>query len=1005
MNYNRTGAKKWSYQTADLVSVIAFVVIPVLVFGIPAAAGHPILAGDNLIQNFPLRVLSGRELSNGHLPLWNPYIWSGSPLLAGFNAGALYPLTLLFAFIRPDAAWAFGQIATYSTVAIGLYCLCRHYKLRPIACFLGAFSFAFAGAMSAQSIHIGLIEGTAYLPWGILAILKLSEKCASLERDCSFMSKAFSKIICIEIFGWLSLLAASVGLTILAGEPRAISDNVIVWGLVSLWALFKRGAKRRMMFLVVLLIGIVIALCLGAIQLIPGLEFLHNSQRSLDTYSNFKVGSLPGAWGLLMLVPQLLGGSGSFGQPHFFGSYQAVEVVSYVGILPLVAFCSLAYQGLSSHSRSSRSRSKWSIWYWVAFLGFLLALGGNSAFGQFLWQVPLYGGQRLQSRNLMIVDFALTVIFAFWVDDACTDVRIPEIVIPDLDESLPEEKLRESIIERRQIILRAKEYEAVRRFLASKTHKIVGALPGALGVLLILVAMYWGPGFISLFPALSKHFNISSYRSLIPTLSVQLGICLLGCLIAIGYRKIHLKVRVVIISMFVILDLLVFSATVSFDLSSRAIASAKSLVNQTISTSPQGSQSSQGQGSSVPPPQSSQGQGSSVPPPSSQGPSGPLQQPSFNRIAIYDPEILNKYGLVHLGQPDTNILKDTYSIQGYSSIAPGYYAHATGTHGQATFDSSILNPSVARQIDLNSIYTLSNYLMKPIRNDKTIHSKQSWGISISQTRGWFFGAQLGVQEIEFTNSMPLPSVNSGSSGVKVGLVGPAGDVYWPQSWNVSQAGTGFLSLTTPFQAIGIEIENLSSSATIHVSNLIIYDNGPTNYALQGPLAGYLQPSNWTMVGPAFGYEQFSLKASENSAYILPAAGPGASYRILSGSLDGNVDIETQSLGPVKFVRSVAYQSGWKALLINQANGVESSENIVPDGLVQGLTIPPGHYLIKIVYQPRYLIISEYLSLIGLVVIILMAVGCLLVLGRSRVFEVLPVKVDSLDSPSTSFEGM
>jgi hypothetical protein len=63
-------------------------VLPVLVYGIPALLGHPVLPGDDLTQNFPLRVLAGQEIRSGQLPLYDPYIWSGAPLLAGWNAGA-----------------------------------------------------------------------------------------------------------------------------------------------------------------------------------------------------------------------------------------------------------------------------------------------------------------------------------------------------------------------------------------------------------------------------------------------------------------------------------------------------------------------------------------------------------------------------------------------------------------------------------------------------------------------------------------------------------------------------------------------------------------------------------------------------------------------------------------------------------------------------------------------------------------------------------------------------
>ena len=59
-----------------------------------AAAGYPLITGDDLTQNYPLEELSGQILRHGHLPLWDAFLWSGTPLLGGTNAHALLPITL-----------------------------------------------------------------------------------------------------------------------------------------------------------------------------------------------------------------------------------------------------------------------------------------------------------------------------------------------------------------------------------------------------------------------------------------------------------------------------------------------------------------------------------------------------------------------------------------------------------------------------------------------------------------------------------------------------------------------------------------------------------------------------------------------------------------------------------------------------------------------------------------------------------------------------------------------
>ena len=46
----------------------------------------------------------------------------------------------------------------------------------------------------------------------------------------------------------------------------------------------------------------------------------------------------------------------------------------------------------------------------------MLALGSNTPLGGVLYRLPLFGDQRLQSRNVLVLDLALAVLLAYWVD-------------------------------------------------------------------------------------------------------------------------------------------------------------------------------------------------------------------------------------------------------------------------------------------------------------------------------------------------------------------------------------------------------------------------------------------------------------------------------------------------------------------------------------------------------------------------------------------------------------
>jgi hypothetical protein len=70
-------------------------------------------------------VLAGRQIRGGQLPLYDPYIWGGAPLLAGWNAGAAYPLTFLFAIAPPAAAWTLNLIVTWAVAGLGMFWFLR----------------------------------------------------------------------------------------------------------------------------------------------------------------------------------------------------------------------------------------------------------------------------------------------------------------------------------------------------------------------------------------------------------------------------------------------------------------------------------------------------------------------------------------------------------------------------------------------------------------------------------------------------------------------------------------------------------------------------------------------------------------------------------------------------------------------------------------------------------------------------------------------------------------
>ena len=153
---------------------------------------------------------------------------------------------------------------------------------------------------------------------------------------------------------------------------------------------------------------------IGAAQLLPGYDFINLSQRANEPYSFFASGSLHTQWTVLLLVPDLFGGSGTLHQPVYFNDYNLPEVTGYVGLLPLVACAALLTRTFGRNR--DRAVADWAPWLVFALLGLLLAWGQYTPLGGLFGHIWVFGRTRLQSRSLGIVDLALAVLFAFWAD-------------------------------------------------------------------------------------------------------------------------------------------------------------------------------------------------------------------------------------------------------------------------------------------------------------------------------------------------------------------------------------------------------------------------------------------------------------------------------------------------------------------------------------------------------------------------------------------------------------
>lgn len=912
-----------------VVAIGSLIALSLLVYALPALLGHPVVPGDDLTQNLPLRVLVARELASGHLPVFDPYIWSGAPLLAGWNAGAAYPLTWLFAVVPAGFAWATTLVVTAVSASVGCYAFLRTSGLGVLASWIGGLTFAFGGAMTAQVPHVGFVAGMSWVPLGLIAVVKLTEPARMRRR-----------------LVWTGVLAVAVGLIVLSGEPRAVSDAFVVLVVFALWRV-AHDARRasglaRLRGATLLAGGGVLGVALGAVQLVPGLAAIGASQRAVATLTLFSAGSLPTRWLTLLGVPDLLGGSGALGQPHFFGTYNLTEVSCYVGILPLAA------AGALFASRRSHPGG-WMVWEVVGALGAVLALGGHTPLAHLLVHIPLFGGQRLPSRAILVTDLALAVLLAYWVDrvvgsraGAAGSVgggRVDGRTAPASG-------------------LGGVHGKALELLLAS-----VGPLCVACIAALALVL---GPPFFTWVGALP--WAAAQVGGLGPWLVVSLVLSGVALALVWGGRHLGAQALGTCITAFVVADLIFFS-----------VAAVVAVDRQEVGPPASGQPAATLSGAAV----------AGIRPIAALGIRG--------RFAVYDPGLFNEPALDALGVPDMNVLARTFSIQGYSSLANDAYARATGSHGVSGTGQDVFSPVAARNgvldsLDTKDVFTLPRYLVVPqapgaaaLAPSSSAPAAASGGTS-AQGPGdraeppgaparWPFGRPFDVASATIVVSR---------KAARIGLVTVHGAIRWAQTVTTGSHGALRAVWSPPSLAMGLVALGVGQGTTRAGPPSIVTAGGAA-FRLDGVLQSALVQPHWKEVandGPFSVFEntraQPPLTLRTLSGAAEPDRGAAATLRQASGPFLDPAAASVTSRHGAEVVRAVAAIPGWGATW-TPAGGRPEALKVRRSGAVQIVSVPAGSGVLRWHYRAPGLLAGLVVSGAALAALC----GVFLVAARTR----------------------
>src|SRR5687768_12845583 len=241
----------------DRLAALAVSLAPVLYFLPAVLSGSVLSPDDGTIFNTPLRVAAADIVLGGSLPLWNPYIFSGMPLLASAQGGLLFPPNWFYLAFPAQAATNLMVVSSYVVAALGAYLYARRAGASVAGSVVTSLAWQWGGFLVGQIGHINVVQTGAVLPWVLWAV------------DGYGMTGRRK---------WAVALAALVALQTFAGHQQTLAYSLLLasaYAAANAYSL-KESRARYLWSLAFVAAGVLLA----AVQILPTLELLRNSPRA-----------------------------------------------------------------------------------------------------------------------------------------------------------------------------------------------------------------------------------------------------------------------------------------------------------------------------------------------------------------------------------------------------------------------------------------------------------------------------------------------------------------------------------------------------------------------------------------------------------------------------------------------------------------------------------------------------------------------------------------------------
>lgn len=368
----------------------------------------PAGGGDLAGFLYPTYHYAQEWLTRGVIPLWNPYIFGGTPFVGDIQTALFYPFNLLNYFLSNPLTYRdleYLSILHFYVAGAGMFALLRYaplvetQNLAPLqtggglgraASLAGAVAFAFSDLFITHFGNLNLIATASWLPLIFLFFMR------ALAPSKNSRSRYRAGLV------WALLTGIALAISFFAGHIQPFLFIVLALVLYAAYSLRVIGTEWKRIAMLACL-ALVVGAGLSAITLLPALELTRLSVRNAYTYQEAAQFSLPPIEMVGILVPGFFGR----GPENAWGPWSRVEV-GYLGIFPLI---------LAAFAIILRRNAKPIFFLLLCVVGLLLSLGGYGVLHGWLYEfVPGFGQLRAPARFVFLFDFGLAVLAAFGFD-------------------------------------------------------------------------------------------------------------------------------------------------------------------------------------------------------------------------------------------------------------------------------------------------------------------------------------------------------------------------------------------------------------------------------------------------------------------------------------------------------------------------------------------------------------------------------------------------------------